>query len=333
MGGGGGVVGAETPMLTGDRGREMVTPITFGPQTFHTSTECGELYAALAKAQGKFTHPKKDKENPYYGSRYADLASVIDATRDGLTENGLAIIQGASVDVEKKRVLVYSRLAHASGQWMEVSLEMPGTMKGKDGSPRFDAQSIGSAITYGRRYLHSALTGIASEEDDDGNGASDQSGSRGGGKATQSSSSSSGNGRRNSGSRGTNSGGGSTKQGTKQRWTEDQLKVMKEMADAVDAAGLTDFDRAPVRNACTTIQHGDVEGLRKIQKRWTEQILPIMKDIRGWFQDESPMRAYLGDDDLKTIENAIAQIEWEPKALTEIRSFWLDELGRRKEKA
>ena len=60
---------------------------------------------------------------------------------------------------------------------------MPGTMDGSrdqsgEKTLRFDAQSVGSAITYGRRYGLSAILGIASEEDDDGNGASGSSGGK-----------------------------------------------------------------------------------------------------------------------------------------------------------
>jgi len=47
-------------------------------------------------------------------------------------------------------------------------------MKAKDGVTKFDQQSIGSAITYARRYTWQALIGVAAEEDDDGNAATDQ---------------------------------------------------------------------------------------------------------------------------------------------------------------
>jgi len=57
------------------------------------SEQINELATALAKAQGKITGALKDSANPFYKSRYADLASVWDACRAALSENGLAVVQ------------------------------------------------------------------------------------------------------------------------------------------------------------------------------------------------------------------------------------------------
>src|SRR5690242_17681889 len=136
------------------------------------SQKIGELVAALAKAQLEFTPVVKDQRNPYYNSWYADLNSVIDATRPALARNGLVILQQSSVDVEAQRVTVTSTLAHSSDQWVENELVLPAIMMGKDGKPRFDAQSCGAAQTYGRRYSWQGLAGVAAEQDDDANAAS-----------------------------------------------------------------------------------------------------------------------------------------------------------------
>lgn len=136
------------------------------------SQKIGELVAALAKAQLEYTSIVKDQKNPYYGSWYADLSSVIDATRPALAKNGLVILQQSSVDVEAQRVTVTSTLAHSSDQWVENELVLPAVMLGKDGKPRFDAQSCGAAQTYGRRYSWQGLAGVAAEQDDDANKAS-----------------------------------------------------------------------------------------------------------------------------------------------------------------
>ena len=61
---------------------------------------------------------------------------------------------------------VLTRLLHKSGQYFESDLTMPAVMR-----ERFDAQSVGSAITYARRYSLQALICLAAE-DDDGNAAS-----------------------------------------------------------------------------------------------------------------------------------------------------------------
>ena len=122
------------------------------------SEQLGELFSALAKAQGKIENALKDKANPFFKSRYADLASVWDACREPLSQNGLAVIQ--TVEGSKDAMFLITCLGHASGQWMKSKLPLF-VMKQ-------DPQSVGSAITYGRRYALSAIVGICPDEDDDG---------------------------------------------------------------------------------------------------------------------------------------------------------------------
>jgi hypothetical protein len=123
----------------------------------------GALAAALAKAQGAMANAAKDKSNPHFKSRYADLASVWDACRDALSANGLAVVQLVSV-ADKASVAVETRLLHASGQSLSSMLALPVAQP--------TAQGIGSAITYARRYALAAMVGVAPDEDDDGNEAS-----------------------------------------------------------------------------------------------------------------------------------------------------------------
>lgn len=125
------------------------------------SEQINELAAALSKAQGKITGALKDSANPFFKSRYADLASVWDACRGPLSENGLAVVQLTESD--DAGVYVLTTLAHSSGQWMRSRLRL----QPKDATP----QGMGSAITYGRRYALAALVGVA-QVDDDGNAAS-----------------------------------------------------------------------------------------------------------------------------------------------------------------
>jgi ERF superfamily len=149
-----------------------------------TSEQINELAAALAKAQGEITGALKDSENPFFSSKYADLASCWDACRGPLSANGLSIVQvtdrGRPVTiqwetknektgevtefkVDTEELLVVTTLYHASGQW--IRSELP--MIPRDASP----QGIGSALTYGRRYGLTAMVGVA-QMDDDGNQAS-----------------------------------------------------------------------------------------------------------------------------------------------------------------
>lgn len=127
-----------------------------------TSSEIGELAAALAVAQGEIKGAIKDAENPYFKSSYADLASVWDACRSALSKNGLAVVQ-TTTDCEFGKIRLVTRLIHKSGQWIKSALLLKPM---KD-----DPQALGSAITYGRRYSLAAMVGVA-PEDDDGNAAS-----------------------------------------------------------------------------------------------------------------------------------------------------------------
>jgi len=132
---------------------------------YWTSEQVTELFAALSIAQQNIMGASKDATNPHFGSKYADLASVWDACRKPLTEQGFAVLQPVTADGPK--VTITTLLAHKSGQWISAEL----TMTAEKPTP----QGIGSAITYGRRYGLCAMVGI-SPEDDDGNAASDVSG-------------------------------------------------------------------------------------------------------------------------------------------------------------
>lgn len=119
------------------------------------------LYAALAKAQGSFkpiipdrTVKVKCKDGSSYSFRYATLGAVIDAVREALSANGLALT--CPVDPTAVRV----QLCHEAGGVIECVAKAPACT---------DWQDFGSDLTYIRRYLVSSLLGVASEYDDDGN--------------------------------------------------------------------------------------------------------------------------------------------------------------------
>jgi hypothetical protein len=126
------------------------------------SEAIGQLADALAKAQGKIGAATKDEANPHFRSHFASLASIWQACRAALAANGLAVMQfpraaGGVVEVE-------TVLTHSSGEWVSDVITLPAS-KG-------DAQGIGSAITYGKRYALAAIVGVyTADEDDDGEGA------------------------------------------------------------------------------------------------------------------------------------------------------------------
>jgi len=125
-------------------------------QNLSMSENLNELFFALAKAQGQIQPACKDKSNPFFKSKYADLSSVWDACRDALSENGLSVVQFPQNKPEG--LYLISILGHSSGQWMKSEVHIP--------LAKNDPQSIGSAITYFRRYSLSALVGVAPEDDD-----------------------------------------------------------------------------------------------------------------------------------------------------------------------
>jgi hypothetical protein len=120
-----------------------------------------ELATALARAQGEITGALKDSANPFFKSKYSDLASCWDACRSALSKNGLAVSQFPETDGADS--FLVTTLLHNSGQWMSSRL----VLKSKDDT----SQAMGSAITYARRYALCSVVGVA-QIDDDGNAAS-----------------------------------------------------------------------------------------------------------------------------------------------------------------
>jgi hypothetical protein len=116
-----------------------------------------EFVKDLAAAQSEMSNAAYNRTNPHFKSKYADLAGVREATLPVLNKHGFAVVQ--TTVFQDGVLLLKTELAHKSGEWRESFYPIaPGT-----------PQQQGSALTYARRYSWSAITGIASEEDDDGN--------------------------------------------------------------------------------------------------------------------------------------------------------------------
>lgn len=120
----------------------------------------GKLYEALAKSQGEMLPAKTSSNNPFFKSKYADLAEVVRASRTALAKNGLAVMQYVKC-LEDGKSMLCTRLGHSSGQSIEsiipIKSEKPGI------------QGFGSNLSYLRRYMYAAMVGVvASGEDDDG---------------------------------------------------------------------------------------------------------------------------------------------------------------------
>ena len=121
------------------------------------SPELDQLATALAVAQGSIQPAIRDRTNPAFKSSYADLASTWDACRVALSSNGLAVSQHPG-RLEDGSVTVTTMLLHRSGQHItSVCSALP-----RDASPA----SVGSVVTYLRRYGLAAAVGVSPEDDD-----------------------------------------------------------------------------------------------------------------------------------------------------------------------
>lgn len=121
------------------------------------SEKLDKLAPALATAQDLMTGAKKDSNNPFFKSKYADLTSVWIACKDALHVNGLSVIQ--SPISGDGRIGVTTMLLHSSGQYVKDSYTL-GVKK------QNDPQADGSSITYARRYALAAFVGICPVDDD-----------------------------------------------------------------------------------------------------------------------------------------------------------------------
>jgi hypothetical protein len=119
------------------------------------------LITALAKARSAMAAPKKSASNPAFRSKFADLASILEAIEPALAANDLIVTQTLRPTPVGQELV--TTLWHTSGE----SLESVATLHPE----KQTLQGLGSAITYLRRYSLQALLCLAAE-DDDGNSAS-----------------------------------------------------------------------------------------------------------------------------------------------------------------
>ena len=131
---------------------------------------------AFVKFQSEFKGMKPDSSNPFFKSTYISLDGILETVRPILAKNGLAVIQEATGDGDY--IFVKTKLIHESGEMIETEVLKMKPQKN-------DPQSMGSCITYSKRYQLAALLGISECIDDDaniatyGNSSPDQSKSTG----------------------------------------------------------------------------------------------------------------------------------------------------------
>lgn len=127
------------------------------------SESLDQLAAALAAAQRSMRPVAFDAVNPHFQSRYASLAAIVEALREPLAANGLAVSQ--VVDYDGETPVLETILLHTSGQYLAGRYPL---RPARGVTP----QDYGSALTYARRYALAAICGAVADDDDDGNAAS-----------------------------------------------------------------------------------------------------------------------------------------------------------------
>ena len=118
------------------------------------------IYKAFVKFQSEFKGMKPDSSNPFFKSTYISLDGILETIRPILAKNGLAVIQEATGDGDY--IFVKTKLIHESGEMIETEVLKMKPQKN-------DPQSMGSCITYSKRYQLAALLGICECIDDDAN--------------------------------------------------------------------------------------------------------------------------------------------------------------------
>jgi len=122
------------------------------------------LFAALALAQSEVENATKNAVNGGFSKNgrpsYADLAEVLNTVRPVYSRHGIAIVQ--STGFSDGLVSVTTALVHKEGGYV--------TSVASCTPAKVDAQGVGAATTYLRRYSLAAATGVA-QEDDDGQSA------------------------------------------------------------------------------------------------------------------------------------------------------------------
>jgi hypothetical protein len=126
-----------------------------------TSPEIAQISEALAKAQGELKNPEKNqtakiptKAGGSYSYNYADLPHTLDTIRGPLAKHGLSHSSG--LESHADGMILSVRLMHSSGQWLESDVGFP------SGN---DPKTLAANITYFRRYLLTALVGVAADDD------------------------------------------------------------------------------------------------------------------------------------------------------------------------
>ena len=102
-----------------------------------------------------------NRENTHFRSRYADLVEVRDAVLPVFQRHGLLIQQRPRLMENGAFILETSVIHVATGEAETSEFPLNGDVN--------KIQTMGSTLSYARRYALSAVAGIAADSDNDGN--------------------------------------------------------------------------------------------------------------------------------------------------------------------
>lgn len=121
------------------------------------NTGVSSIHASFIAAQAEFGAAVKGAVNPHFKSRYADLSAVLEAVLPALNKHGLGLlyrVHDCDVGVRLEAVVI-----HTSGEELSSGiLHLP--------VAKNDSQAVGSALSYGKRYLGTGIFALQTADDD-----------------------------------------------------------------------------------------------------------------------------------------------------------------------
>lgn len=127
---------------------------------YEKSEKIVNLAKALPKMLGDIKNTANSKSG--YDYKYAPLNQILEESRPVLAKSDFSITQ--LVGTKGINITIKTILMHSSGEYIMSEMELPPTeIKGT-----VQIQKMGASITYARRYMLTAILGIAGEEDTDG---------------------------------------------------------------------------------------------------------------------------------------------------------------------
>ena len=128
------------------------------------------IFDRMLAAQERIGKISKDKTNPFFKSKYADINIIIEMVKPILNEEGILFMQPLSNVDGKPAITTILMHDKESIEYTTVFPDLPKPAEGKKSNP---FQDMGSAITYYRRYALISILGLEAE-DTDGNITSSQ---------------------------------------------------------------------------------------------------------------------------------------------------------------